>query len=254
MEVRALTDLRTNPNNPRGEVVVDGSLRELAESIAAQGVLQPILITPDGMIVAGHRRFAACGLAGVSEIPVVVREMDEALQIQIMLVENLQREDLNPVQVGVAALQLRQRGISVTTIAKAIGIGEGRLKTYLALAQFPKEVQQFYIDGELKLITISAMAELTPKEMIYWANRGVNSKMTGNLLCSAIRKRHERGQPRELLSQEELRQEALSNMADKLTALAERIDNYPDLRPIARKVNDAAHELLSRMMGKSKAA
>jgi ParB family transcriptional regulator, chromosome partitioning protein len=91
-EVRPILSLRPNPLNPRGELDPAG-LDELADSIRAQGVLQPLLVTPGGVVVAGHRRLAAARQAGLTEVPVMVRDPDRAQQQEIMLVENLQRQD-----------------------------------------------------------------------------------------------------------------------------------------------------------------
>jgi len=102
-ETRPVNDLRPNPLNPRGELHVAG-LDELADSIRAQGVLQPLLVTPGGVVVAGHRRLAAARMAGLSEVPVVVRDLDAVQQQEIMLVENLQRQDLSAVELsGIAS-------------------------------------------------------------------------------------------------------------------------------------------------------
>jgi ParB family chromosome partitioning protein len=98
-EVRPIHLLRPNPLNPRGELDPAG-LDELADSIRAQGVLQPLLVTPDGTVVAGHRRLAAARQAGLTEVPVMVRDLDRAQQQEIMLVENLQRQDLSPVELS----------------------------------------------------------------------------------------------------------------------------------------------------------
>lgn len=245
METRKTKDLKPNPLNPRGPVAVDGNLRDLAASIQEQGLLQPILITPDGLIVAGHRRVAACNLAKVDEVDVIVKELDEAAQIEIMLVENLQREELNPVQIGMAALELRQRGLSITAISTAIGMGQQRLKTYVTIAQFPKEIRPFYASGQLKLITVSALEPLSPKQQIYWANRGVNAGWVGSELNRAIGGAKEnKNIP---ISDDDMAQHVLSGISEKLFALAERIDYYQDFRPIARQVNSAGHALVEAL-------
>ena len=102
-ETRPVNDLRMNPLNPRDELHTAG-LDELAESIRAQGVLQPLLVTPGGVVVAGHRRLAAARLAGLTAVPVVVRDLNDVQQQEIMLVENLQRQDLSAVELsGIAS-------------------------------------------------------------------------------------------------------------------------------------------------------
>ena len=100
---RPVASLRPNPLNPRGDVGGSG-LEELAASIDAQGVLQPLLVTPDGVVVAGHRRLAAARMAGLDEVPVVLRELDPVQQQEIMLVENLQRRTLTRYELsGIAS-------------------------------------------------------------------------------------------------------------------------------------------------------
>ncbi len=102
-ETWPLHSLQANPLNPRGELHAAG-LEELADSIRAQGVLQPLLITPSGVVVAGHRRMAAARMAGMADVPVVIRELDASEQQEVMLVENLQRQDLSAVELsGIAS-------------------------------------------------------------------------------------------------------------------------------------------------------
>src|SRR6266702_8178692 len=98
-EFRPIDPLRPNQLNPRGELHSAG-LEELADSIRAQGVLQPLLVTPGGVVVAGHRRLAAARLAGLSDVPVVIRDLDAVQQQEIMLAENLQRQDLSAVELS----------------------------------------------------------------------------------------------------------------------------------------------------------
>jgi ParB family chromosome partitioning protein len=108
-EIRPIDALRPNALNPRGDLHPAG-LEELADSIRAQGVLQPLLVTPGGEVVAGHRRLAAARLAGLSEVPVIVRDLDGVQQQEIMLVENLQRQDLSCVEEARAYRRLPHHG------------------------------------------------------------------------------------------------------------------------------------------------
>lgn len=146
METRKLSELKVNSLNPRGAVVEDDSLRELAESINAHGVLQPILVTPDGTIVAGHRRAKACELIGAAEIPIIVHDLDETEQIQIMLVENLQRADLTALQTAKAYKMLVDKGLSVRQISKAIGYRAESISRHLNVLELPEELHLFF-DG-----------------------------------------------------------------------------------------------------------
>ncbi len=99
--------LRPNPLNPRGSLDPTG-IEELAASIVAHadqgGILQPLLVTPDGTVVAGHRRLAAARRVGLAEVPVLVRALTPAHQLELLLVENLQRQELSPLELsGIAS-------------------------------------------------------------------------------------------------------------------------------------------------------
>src|SRR5437899_2219975 len=116
-EIRPIANLRPNPLNPRDELHSAG-LEELADSIRAQGVLQPLLVTPGGEVVAGHRRLAAARLAGLNEVPVIVRDLDQVQQQEIMLVENLQRLDRSCVEEARAyRRRLAARPVSLGDLA-----------------------------------------------------------------------------------------------------------------------------------------
>lgn len=171
METREISQLRVNPNNPRGEVVVDDSLRELAASIQSQGVLQPILITPDGTIVCGHRRVKACELAAVRTIPVVMRNLTEQQQLQVMLIENLQREDLTTLQTAKAYRILIDHGLSITQIAKATGFRSESISRHLDILQLHPDLHSHF-DGDqcLSLGAIFYLLPLPPEEQLRVGN------------------------------------------------------------------------------------
>ena len=150
-----VAELRPNPLNPRGEVD-DSSLEELAESIRAQGVLQPLLVTPAGVVVAGHRRLAAARMAGLDEVPVVVRDLDLVQQQEIMLVENLQRQDLSPVEEARAYRRLLEAGHTTAQLARRIGAPAARINARLVLLKLDEQVQWMFHRGDLPL-TLAAV-------------------------------------------------------------------------------------------------
>ena len=141
-------ELRPNQANPRGEVSPD-SVTELADSIRAQGVLQPILCTPSGIVVAGHRRLAAARLAGLREVPVIVRELSESEQLAAMLVENLEREDLTPLQEARAYARLKGMHLTNMDIARRVGVPAHRVQKLLAILNLTPEVQAMFESYEL---------------------------------------------------------------------------------------------------------
>ena len=107
----SVSSLRPNPNQPRRHFD-EAALRELADSIKSQGIIQPLLVRPHGgdntyQIVAGERRWRAAQLAGLKEVPVFVRELSDKEVMAAALIENLQREDLNPIEEAEALQALR---------------------------------------------------------------------------------------------------------------------------------------------------
>jgi ParB family chromosome partitioning protein len=140
---------------PRGELDPD-SLRELADSIAAQGVIQPIVVRPLGdsryEIVAGERRWRACQQAGLSEIPVVVRDVDEQSALAIALIENIQRADLTPLEEA-AALQrlLTEFGLTHQQVAEAVGKSRTTVTNLLRLQELNDDVKRYLQEGRVEM-------------------------------------------------------------------------------------------------------
>jgi ParB family transcriptional regulator, chromosome partitioning protein len=143
----ALDSIRANPWQPR-TAFPDDSLTELAASIKSQGVLQPILVRPippeDGFfyeLVAGERRLRAARMAGLTEIPAVVRELSDEQSLVIALIENLQRENLNPVDEAKGLARLREMlSLSQEDIAVRIGKSRAGVANALRLLQLPEEI------------------------------------------------------------------------------------------------------------------
>lgn len=140
---------------PRREFDPD-SLRELADSIAAQGVIQPIVVRPiaEGRyeIIAGERRWRASQQAGLSEIPVVVREVDEQAAIAIALIENIQREDLNPLEeAGALQRLLTEFGLTHQQVAEAVGKSRTTVTNLLRSLELNDDVKQYLQDGRLEM-------------------------------------------------------------------------------------------------------
>ncbi|MCG8455849.1 MAG: ParB/RepB/Spo0J family partition protein [Holophagales bacterium] len=147
---------RLEPNRfqPRSHFDESG-LDELAESIKAQGVVQPIVVTPKGKnrytIIAGERRWRASQRVGRSRVPVVVRQIDDDQQLlEMALVENVQRADLNPVEEAEAYRALGESfELSQEEIAKRVGKGRTTITNFLRLLRLPQEVQDLLREGRL---------------------------------------------------------------------------------------------------------
>ncbi len=148
----ALNDLDPNPEQPRRAFDRE-ALETLAESIRQSGVLQPLLVTPEGAryrIVAGERRFRAARMAGLQTVPCVVREMDERERMEAALIENLQREDLNPIEEanGIRAL-MDECGYTQETAAQRVGRSRPAVANLLRLLNLPEDIQALVESGEI---------------------------------------------------------------------------------------------------------
>ncbi len=161
---RAISDLYPNPLNPRGPID-DESIADLVSSIRAQGILQPLLVTPEGIVVAGHRRLRAAQLAGLSEIPVVVRELAEREQIEIMLTENLQRQDLTPLQEARAFQRLADYGLSQPDIARRLGLQVNLIRDRLCILRLDEQVQAYFDRRELPVTLARPLSHVTDPAM-----------------------------------------------------------------------------------------
>jgi len=152
------TSLRQHPDNPRGAITEDASLRELAMSIREQGIIQPLIVVPLGdgeyRIVAGHRRHAAARLAEYNRLPCIVRDdLDEDDQLEIMAVENIQRGDLSPIEEARLYSQMKERGTPVPDIAARIGKSDEHVYTTLKLLELPEGIQWYIHSGQLQSST-----------------------------------------------------------------------------------------------------
>ena len=148
-----LTQIEPNKEQPR-KTFDQKALQELAKSIEANGVLQPMLVRPmeDGtyQLVAGERRWRASRMAGLTTVPVIIREMSDEQAMQISLIENLQREDLNPIEEA-EGLQLLITRYSLTQEEAASRVGRSRpaIANSIRLLGLPEEVRELTRDGSI---------------------------------------------------------------------------------------------------------
>jgi ParB family transcriptional regulator, chromosome partitioning protein len=149
-----LERVRPCPFQPRKEFTLE-ALQELADSISAQGIIQPLLVRKNGdgfELIAGERRWRAAHLAHLTEVPVIVREADDRAVLELALIENLQRENLNPLEEAqgyselIETFQLRQEDV-------ALKVGKSRtmVANALRLLRLPPEVQTFLRDGRISV-------------------------------------------------------------------------------------------------------
>lgn len=147
-----LNKLHANPDQPRRHFDT-AALEELAASIKEHGVIQPIIVTPQGEgyeIVAGERRFRASKLAGLSEIPVVIRSMSGQKQLEVSLIENIQRRDLNTIETATAYAKLRdQFNLSAEKISERVHKSPSAVINTMRLLKLPKEAIVALAEGKI---------------------------------------------------------------------------------------------------------
>jgi ParB family chromosome partitioning protein len=212
----------------------EGSLFELAESIKTQGVMQPVLVRPvasrDGLpmyeIIAGERRTRAARLAGLDEVPVLVRDVPDQAAAVMALIENIQREDLNPLEEahGVQRL-IRDFGLTHDSAAQAIGRSRSATSNLLRLLQLAEPVQQMLTAGDIDMGHARALLSLDKAHQITCANEVVGRKLSVREAEKLVNRQHDLAQPggvdrtRPAKSRDVQRLEAL--LSDLLTAQVE---------------------------------
>jgi len=170
-----LTALQAGKYQPRQKMEV-GALQELAESIREQGVMQPLLVrlvAPGRYeIIAGERRFRAASIAGLKEVPVLVSGADDQAAAAMALVENMQREDLNPLEEsqGLARL-IEEFGFTHEQAAKAVGKSRSAITNLLRLAQLAKPVQAMLLAGDIDMGHARALLPLPGASQVALAQR-----------------------------------------------------------------------------------
>jgi ParB family chromosome partitioning protein len=146
--------LHANPDQPR-KVFAEADLDELASSIREKGVIQPLLVRPRGEggeyeIVAGERRWRAAQRAGVRELPVMIRNLADGEVLELGIIENVQRVDLNPIEEALAYRQLMERfGRTQDAVAEAVGKSRPHVSNALRLLNLPEAVQGYVLQGQM---------------------------------------------------------------------------------------------------------
>lgn len=164
----SLNEIEPNKDQPR-KTFDEKALSELADSIAQHGVIQPLLVRPmpDGsyQLVAGERRWRAARRAGLSEVPVVIREMSDSEMMELALIENLQREDLNPIEEAEGLQQLiHTYGLTQETAAARVGRSRPAIANALRLLSLPTPILELTRDGKISAGHARALLSLNDEE------------------------------------------------------------------------------------------
>lgn len=164
-----LKELRPNPYQPR-KVFSEEAIEELKQSILIHGILQPIIARKSIKgyeIVVGERRYRAAMEAGLDTMPVVVRDLSEQQMMELAILENLQREDLNPIEEAFAyQMLLEQLSITQDELAKRLGKSRPHITNHVRLLSLPEEIKDFISDGKISMGHGRALLALKKKDKL----------------------------------------------------------------------------------------
>ncbi len=161
-------DIQPNDSQPR-DIFDDEEMKGLVESIKQHGILQPIIVRPLAhgyMLIAGERRWRAAKQLGLKEIPAIVRDIDGLHSLEIALIENIQREDLNPIEKAKGFKELINKfDLTQEQVAKAMGKDRSSVTNYLRLLDLPQEIQDNVSRGTLSMGHARAILSVQGKEL-----------------------------------------------------------------------------------------
>lgn len=173
----SINEIQRNEDQPR-KTFDEGALQELSDSIIQHGVLQPLLVRPlpqgGYQLVAGERRWRASRMAGLKEVPVVIRELSDVETMEIAIIENLQREDLNPIEEAEGLQALIDRcGFTQEEVAVSVGKSRPAIANALRLLKLPQEIRDMTRDGQISAGHARALLAFDNEPMIYEAAQNI---------------------------------------------------------------------------------
>lgn len=200
----SLQELRPNPYQPRKQFD-DQSLQELAESIRQHGIVQPLIVRKSSHgyeIIAGERRYRAAKLANRETIPVIVRKCSDDQMMEIALIENLQREDLNPIEIAKAYQKLMDHfSFTQEELARRVGKSRPYVANFLRILQLPMEIQEEVSRGTISMgHARTLLAVENPDVQKQLATKVVNEQMSVRELEALVRNLQKTG-PKQTKSQ-----------------------------------------------------
>ena len=199
-----------NPHQPRS-VMDEDALAELADSIRAHGLIQPLIVTKTGptyTLIAGERRWRAAQLAGLAEAPVIIKEATPQAMLELALIENIQRADLNPLEEAYAYQQLMDEfGLTQEEVSRRVGKGRSTIANLVRLLNLPAAVQQAVTDGRISGAHARALLPLPTPEMQTMAMNqiirlGLNVRQTEALVKDLLADRKPKPRPQKRLPAE----------------------------------------------------
>lgn len=250
-----LSDIEPNRNQPRKEFNEE-ALAELADSISQHGVLQPLLVRPlpDGgyQIVAGERRWRACRMAGISEVPAVIRELTESQVMELALIENLQREDLSVIEEAEGyKLLMETYNFTQDEISKSVGKSRPSITNALRILNLPPNILDLLKEGKITAGHARALLSFSNEEEMQRAAKlivenGLSVREIENIVKrsnKAKRKKRDLGKRNSFFDEVELalnehlgRKVKVKNTAKERGSITIEFYNKEDLAQIASRL------------------
>lgn len=213
----AINKIKPNPNQPRSHFDHEG-LEELTNSIKEHGILQPIILTAsaDGYeVIAGERRFRAAKILEMPSVPAIIRDLEDQEKLEIGLVENIQRRDLNAIEEAVAYQRLIDEfGLTQEDVARKVGKSRSAVTNTIRLLGLPTEIQKALINGKINYSTARLLAGVPPQERMKIFEKILKNDLTvraaeGHAKQVSVRKHTRRAKDPNVVALEEKIQESL---------------------------------------------
>jgi ParB family chromosome partitioning protein len=226
----------SNEYQPR-EGFAEDKLDELAASIQEHGIIQPIVVQPYGegkfRIVAGERRWRACKKAGLEKIPAIIRDLSGRERAELALVENLQRENLNPLEEARACARLIEEfGLTQEEVARRLGKSRPVISNTLRLLQLPEEVQQLLREEIISVGHARALLGIIDEqELKELTKRVVTDKLTVRETEKLVRDRTKRSSKQEKVPNEKINSFIDHELDDVLSRLQDKLGTRVTIKP-----------------------
>jgi len=254
----SLSKVHANPDQPRRSFDQE-ALNELSESIREHGILQPIIVTPAGdgyEIVAGERRYRAATIAGLETIPALVRTMTNQHKLELSLIENIQRRDLNAIETATAYLKLRdQFNLSQEEIGRRVNKSPSAVNNTMRLLRLPKDARTAIAEGRLTEGQARPLAgqdeafvnEILPRIIAEeWSSRKVEQYMVN------IKKLRQDKEAKPIANAESQHESKIVTLRERLkTDVDIRVNGHGAGRIIIKFTNESDLERLQKLLGDS---
>ncbi len=177
----ALKEIRPNPYQPRKHFDQE-KLNELAQSIKEHGIFQPIIIKPSIQgyeIVAGERRYRAAGIVGLETVPAIIVEFSDQQMMEIALLENIQREDLNPIEEAQAySMMMKKLDLTQEELSKRVGKSRTHIANTVRLLKMNEKLQSYVLEGILSMGHIKPLITIDEKKALQIAQKAIDEQLS----------------------------------------------------------------------------